>query len=163
MGFLVAGVAPVESGYLLHRGLAGMVYSVGLRRCLIIFAPQTLVLDRRTQACRTPSLQLIRQRSKNFTSGVAVSVTPKGPLVSGRCMPPPTGPLGDPHREAPRGTSRGTTHQVPHCNGLQGPAQLSQATFGRCFDIPWIGIQPRLVALSTLSFPRCLRWWAPVV
>jgi len=57
------------------QGRAGTVYSAGLRRCLIIFAPQTLVLDRRTQPCKAPSPLLISWRSKNFTSGAKVSFT----------------------------------------------------------------------------------------
>ena len=76
------------SVYLPCQHRAGIVYSCGLRRCLIIFAPHTHILDRRTSTCRTPSLQLILQRSKNFTSGVAISFTPSCPIVDDRlCQP----------------------------------------------------------------------------
>ena len=80
----------MQSVYLPQQHRAGMVYSCGLRRCLIIFAPHTHILDRRTCTCRTPSLQLILQRSKNFTSGVAVSFTPRSPIVHDRHRPPVT-------------------------------------------------------------------------
>ena len=66
------------------RRRAGMVYGCGLRRCLIIFAPHTLVLDRRTRTCRAPSPRLILRRSKNFTSGAAISFTSSGPIVADR-------------------------------------------------------------------------------
>ena len=64
-----------------------MVYSGGLRRCLIIFAPHTLILDRRTWTCRTPSLLSLLQRSKNFTSGVAIGFTLSIPIICGRKLP----------------------------------------------------------------------------
>ena len=76
------------SVYLHHQHRAGMVYSCGLRRCLIIFAPHTHILDRRTCTCRTPSLQLVLQRSENFTSGVAIPFTPSSPIVDDRHCPP---------------------------------------------------------------------------
>jgi hypothetical protein len=135
-----------------------MVYSSGLRRCLIIFAPQALILDRRTGPCQTPSLQLIRQRSKNFTSGVAVSFTLSSPIMFGWCMPPQMAQVPH-HKDGPSLTTRG--QQQIALSGLQDQHN-SNATLGRCFDIPWLDIQPRLVALSTLSLPGCLRWRAPV-
>ena len=58
-----------------------MVYSCGLRRCLIIFAPHTLILDRQTCTCRAPSLQLVLQRSKNFTSSASIPFTQSSPIM----------------------------------------------------------------------------------
>ena len=140
---------PVGSGDLPHRRRAGMVYSVGLRRCLIIFAPQTLVLDRRTQTCRTPSLRWIRQRSKNFTSGAAVSFTLGGPIVFGWGMAN-TGSTGigghsSNHRGsqwATKGGSQGPCTRFPDV-GSKAQHNSEMATLGRCTDIPWIDIQPR--------------------
>lgn len=57
-------------------------------------------------------------------------------------------------------TTRG--QQQVALSGLQDQHN-SSATLGRCFDIPWLDIQPRLVALGTLSLPGCLRWRAPVM
>jgi hypothetical protein len=76
------------------HGRAGTVYSSGLRRCLIIFAPQALILDRRTNPCRAPSLRLVPQRSKNFTSGAAIPSTPSSPLAVGGIQWPVTGHRG---------------------------------------------------------------------
>lgn len=81
------------------HGRAGTVYSSGLRRCLIIFAPQALILDRRTHTCRAPSLRLIPQRSKNFTSGAAIPSTLSSPLAVGGIQWPVTGHRGPPWRE----------------------------------------------------------------
>ena len=64
-----------------------MVYSAGLRRCLIIFVPRTLILDRRTRTCGAPSPPLVLRRSKNFTSGATVPSTQSGPIGSGRRTP----------------------------------------------------------------------------
>jgi len=95
-----------------HQDRAGIVYGAGLRRCLIIFAPQTLILDRRTRTSRAPSLREITQRSKNFTSGASVSSTPNGPLVSvrRRAGTPPTVSRGrcPPHHSPPK------HHTPPH-------------------------------------------------
>jgi len=99
-GFLDAGgMAVAGSVDLPCHGRAGTVYSSGLRRCLIIFAPQALILDRRTHPCRAPSLRLIPQRSKNFTSGAAIPSTPSSPLAVGGIQWPVTG-----HRESRLGT-----------------------------------------------------------
>ena len=65
-----------------------MVYSGGLRRCLIIFAPHTLILDRRTCTCRAPSLQLVLQRSKYFTTGAAVPFNTSSPIMAERHSQP---------------------------------------------------------------------------
>lgn len=72
----------MEYMVLLHQSRAGMVYCSGLRRCLIIFAPHTLILDRRTGPCRAPSLQLVLQRSKNFTSGATIPSTLSTSIMS---------------------------------------------------------------------------------
>ena len=120
-------------------GLAGTVYGTGLRRCLIIFAPQTLILDRRTCTCRTPSLQWIMQRSKNFTSGVAVSFTltaiPSSPVDASPVIPRGTHAGGGARTrgEAPRHHTsfrhlrpvRAAGGQAPRCPGrVPRPAQL---------------------------------------
>jgi len=62
----------------------GTVYGTGLRRCLIILAPQTAILDRGRQASlkEEPSPQLVSYRSKNFTSDTKVPFTPWGCLPS---------------------------------------------------------------------------------
>ena len=105
-GFLVVGGLALEGSLdCPFQGRAGTVYGAGLRRCLIIFAPRTLILDRRTRACRTPSLRSILQRSKNFTSGVAVSFTLNGPLGDGRCAP------HGPHEKPGGGRSTQRTHK----------------------------------------------------
>ena len=226
------------------RRRAGMVYGCGLRRCLIIFAPHTLVLDRRTRTCRAPSPRLILRRSKNFTSGAAISFTSSGPIVADRSRhhrtPDPTpgaadaGPRqrGHPHggerrphnappllppapahpfappaaADAPNSGEEGETGggearpgkrtgRRSEADGAERGAAVAQrtprrgenpahgtpqradrwrpggdTTFpwygtkasttprgqepGRCFDIPWTGIQPKTDALGTLSFPR---------
>ena len=89
-----------------------MVYGRGLRRCLIIFDPHTHILDRRTRTCRTPSPPQILQRSKNFTSGVAVSFTLSDSIVDDRCMPR-TGASGGRVRRPTR-TPEGIRAAGPH-------------------------------------------------
>ena len=80
----MGGVALAGSWVYPRQDRAGIVYGDGLRRCLIIFAPHTLILDRRTRTSRAPSLPWILQRSENFTSGATISSTPNGPLDSVR-------------------------------------------------------------------------------
>ena len=119
-----------------HR--AGIVYSRGLRRCLIIFAPHTLILDRRTGTCRAPSLQLVWQRSKNFTSGAAIPFTPSSPLMPEGCLPQPSQEVA-----APGGGHTGWEGQNTKFPGMGTKASTtSTATSGRCFAIPWTDIQP---------------------
>lgn len=118
-----------------------MVYSRGLRRCLIIFAPHTLILDRRTGTCRTPSLLVISQRSKNFTSGVAVSFTPRCSIEGDRRQPAGhAGGAPAPHGGGGASLRHRGLDQAPR-HGHQGQHN-SIATYGRCFDIPWTDIQP---------------------
>lgn len=149
---------------------AGTVYGAGLRRCLIIFAPQTLILDRRTRTCRTPSLQLVLRRSKNFTSGAAIpfaprsvpsspfdapdhltsSKAPQGPITHSPVIPQRRAVTG--HSSARRDTERSKRTQgegekkdhAPHCpEWAPRPSTTPDlATLGRCSDIPWTGIQP---------------------
>lgn len=138
--------------YLPHRHRAGTVYSSGLRRCLIIFAPRTHILDRRTSTCRTPSLPVVLQRSKNFTSGVAIPFTPSCPIVDDRHSPP-TSRVG--HRRqtaAMPSAGAGTGPRSPRW--APRPAQLHKPTSGRCFDIPWTDIQPRLGCVGHTEFSR---------
>ena len=135
----------------------------GLRRCLIIFAPRTLILDRRTCTCRTPSLQWIWQRSKNFTSGAPISFTPNGPIGYDRWVQATgTGNRGphaaarpEPATTGSRGPKRwtcGNTHQVAQ-SGPQGQHN-SNATLGRCLDVPWMGIQPSRGCFEHTEFSR---------
>jgi len=147
------------SVYLHPQHRAGIVYSRGLRRCLIIFAPHTLILDRRTGTCRAPSLQLVWQRSKNFTSGAAIPFTPSSPLMPEGCLPDPSQEVAAPGGEAtlegrarapssPGWAPRPAQHQLPHpVDALPFHGQTFSHT----------------AALGTLSFPRWLRWWTPVV
>ena len=129
----------------------------GLRRCLIIFAPRTLILDRRTCTCRTPSLQWISQRSKNFTSGAAISFTPNSPLVCDRWVQV-TGTRSTARTPA-RGWGRTATrwscentHQVAQ-RRPQGQHN-SNAILGRYFDIPWMDIQPSRGCFEHTEFSR---------
>jgi len=131
-------MALIRSVYLPQQRRAGIVYSCGLRRCLIIFAPHTHILDRRTCTCKTPSLQLILQRSKNFTSGAAVSFTSRSPIMHDRHSPPVT----------QVGQATKVTKPLYHCelghvlwNGLQDQHNF-MATSSQCSDIPWTDIQP---------------------
>lgn len=97
-----------------RRRRAGIVYGHGLRRYLIIFAPHTLVLDRWTHISRTtPPPQLIEERSKNFTSGVSISSTPKGPIASARRRPPAQAPAHHRPRTG-RGGPGGARRHVAH-------------------------------------------------
>lgn len=123
----------------------------GLRRCLIIFAPRTLILDRRTCTCRTPSLQWISQRSKNFTSGVAISFTPNSPIGCDRWMQA-TGTGVRPTEVEPHPETCGNTHQVVQ-SGPQGQHN-SNATLGRYLDIPWMDIQPSRGCFEHTEFSR---------
>ena len=99
-----------------QRHRAGTVYGSGLRRCLIIFDPHALILDRRTHACRTPSPLVLLQRSENFTSGVAIAFTSSGSIIGGwNC--PMTAFIGRAFEEL--------TGTEPHClNWAPRPAQL---------------------------------------
>ena len=65
-----------------HRHRADIGYSGRLRWYLIIFAPNTLVLDRRTCSSKTPLPQLIPQRSEILTSGVSISITTNRPITA---------------------------------------------------------------------------------
>jgi hypothetical protein len=124
----------------------------GLRRCLIIFAPRTLILDRRTCTCRTPSLLLISQRSKNFTSGAAISFTPNSPIGCDRWVQV-MGTRSPAHRgETGSKWSRENTHQVAQ-SGPQGQHN-SNATLGRYLDIPWMDIQPSRGCFEHTEFSR---------
>jgi len=144
-----------------HR--AGMVYSGGLRRCLIIFAPHTLILDRRTRTCRTPLPPLALQRSKNFTSGVAMPCTPSGPIEA-ETVPRPRVPGGSSPEGlgSPEGPAGGQHHVCP--GRAPRPAQRYSHISGRCFAIPWTGIQPygrfEHTGFSTVTSVGGLRWWA---
>ena len=109
-------MAPAGSLEFPCRGRAGTVYSAGLRRCLIIFAPRTLILDRRTQPCRTPSLPWVLRRSKNFTSGAAVPFTLNGPIGFGRCARP---------------TARVPARPAPHAAGPPGGGHTTRGRTGR--------------------------------
>lgn len=110
------------------QGRAGTVYSAGLRRCLIIFAPQTLVLDRRTQPCKAPSPLLISWRSKNFTSGAKVSFTlnvvPSQALDACKPLAWLETPDGRTHPEGhgawhtPQAWPNTGEDNAPHCPGL---------------------------------------------
>ena len=124
----------------------------GLRRCLIIFAPRTLILDRRTCTCRTPSLPWISQRSKNFTSGAPISFTPHSSIVCDRWVQV----LGT-GNTAPQGNcshlwSQENTHQVAQ-SGPQGQHN-SNAALGRYLDIPWMDIQPSRGCFEHTEFSR---------
>ena len=132
----------------------------GLRRCLIIFAPRTLILDRRTCTCRTPSLQWIWQRSKNFTSGAPISFTPNGPIGYDRWVQA-TGTRGagkNPARRrgnttrsnvGPAGTPTRLPRVGPKASTTPMPHSVDALTFhGWAFS-------RREDALSTLSFPGC--------
>ena len=115
-----------------------MVYSGGLRRCLIIFAPHTLILDRRTCTCRAPSLQLLLQRSEYFTTSAAVAFTLSSPIMAERSSKPPAADM--PGTSAELSTDRWPLHRVP-LNEHQDKHN-SIAASGQCFDIPWTSIQP---------------------
>jgi len=138
------------------QGLAGMVYSCGLRRCLIIFAPHAFVLDRWTCTCQAPSLLLILQRSKNFTSGAAISLTLSSPIVSERWLKPQAGQgmatsllpgLGHTPLDA---TAQGTTTGFPLMSPKAGTTPI--ATSGQCCDVPWMGIRPRTGCFGHTEF-----------
>jgi len=124
----------------------------GLRRCLIIFAPRTLILDRRTCTCRTPSLPWVSQRSKNFTSGAPIPFTPNSPIGCDRWVQV-TGTRDMVHRgEAKPKWSHENTHQVAQ-SGPQGQHN-SNATLGRYLDIPWMDIQPSRGCFEHTEFSR---------
>lgn len=82
----------------------------GLQRYLIIFADHTLVLDQRTGPCITPSPQVIPQRSKNFTSGASISITPS---------------ISHPYRSVPEGGPSGWEDCTPEGPGLPQPGCTS--------------------------------------
>ncbi len=108
---------------------AGMVYSGGLRRCLIIFAPHTLILDRRTCTCRAPLPPEVFQRSKNFTSSAGIPFTPSSPIEAETAPHPQALGTGEP--EEPGGPGR--RHQIA-LEGHQGqhnnrPHQVDALTF----------------------------------
>ena len=136
----------MEYMFLLHQSRAGMVYCTGLRRCLIIFAPQALILDRRTCTCKAPSLQLIMQRSKNFTSGAAVSFTLNTSIISAWKHTTWMGPS-----PRARTTTRG---HAPDCSDLAPrPAQLI-AKSDRCCAIHWMACKPLQGCLKHTEFTR---------
>jgi len=94
----------------------------GLRRCLIIFAPRTLILDRRTRTCRAPSLRVVSQRSKNFTSGAEIPFTSSSPIGSVRWRAswgPCEGSRGTRRRRRGAEGPRRTGHQPPLGGGGQ--------------------------------------------
>lgn len=127
----------------------------GLRRCLIIFAPRTLILDRRTCTCRTPSLPWIWQRSKNFTSGAPISFTPNSPIGCDRWVQVTGMRSTAPHHEGrePRPAwACENTHQVAQ-SGPQGQHN-SNAALGRYLDIPWMDIQPSRGCFEHTEFSR---------
>lgn len=121
-----------------HQHRAGTVYGSGLRRCLIIFDPQALILDRRTLACRTPSPPWLLRRSKNFTSGVAIAFTSSASIIFDWILPHLTA-QGPPDGNPWQGGAREQNHIA--LIGPQGQHN-SVATSGRCFAIPRMIIQP---------------------
>jgi hypothetical protein len=157
--------------YCLAKAWPAWFTVAGLRRCLIIFAPRTLILDRRTCTCRTPSLPWISQRSKNFTSGAPISFTLNSPIGCDRWVQATRAVEGPIPSRNGRGRTGGRTNSPegprehpPGCpEWAPRPAQLQCHTR----SIPRRSMDGHSAnqedALSTLSFPGCHRRWAPVV
>ena len=63
-----------------HRALVGIVYGIGLRRCLIVFDPLTFVLDQWKRPWQMLSQSAVFHKSKNFTSDCEIPMPPTVPI-----------------------------------------------------------------------------------